>query len=206
MTELPFSVTPNSFTVAWPPCSVPSSASICWKTRVSRSGSKSTTGGRSHACSFSALFSRSPLMPWLSFSSTSVSNVLFGWLDASLPIRFSPWELFSCCFAGDDVKGSSRRFLAEDGAAGMLRRALDDSPSTRFCGKPLAVMASLRSDKMRMGEAVDVSRHENRERQMSLVLLGVPSRAILEDVVWRVSGQCRPLRPTPFRERASDVT
>lgn len=42
------SVTPKSLIVVFPPCSVPSSASICWKHSVSRFSSKSPKGGRSH--------------------------------------------------------------------------------------------------------------------------------------------------------------
>src|SRR5205085_7840305 len=56
---------------------------ICWKVKLSRVGSKSTTGGRSQAWSFSEFVCFSSEISWLSFSSTSDSNALLGWLDPS---------------------------------------------------------------------------------------------------------------------------
>lgn len=78
-------------------------------------------------------------MSWLNFSSTSLSNVLFGWLDASLPAG-PCWEL-ARRFEGDDVSASRRRFLVEPGVAGMLARVVVAAPpNTRFCGRTEAAI------------------------------------------------------------------
>lgn len=39
------------------------------------------------------------------------------------------------------MTGSSRLFFIEDGEAGILRRALEASPNTRFCGSIVAAGA-----------------------------------------------------------------
>lgn len=112
---------------------VPSSASICWKQRESVCGLKPAgIGGRSHAWSRSELCCFKAEISWLSFSRTSDSNVLLGWLDPSFPAF---WELEKWR-AGDEEGGSSRRFLKDvAGVAMMFRRADDASPNSRFCGK-----------------------------------------------------------------------
>ena len=70
-------------------------------------------------------------------SSTSVSKVLFCWLEASLPLA-SFWELLKRAAGEEEGIWSRRRFLAETGVASMLRRALEASPNTRFFGSVVA--------------------------------------------------------------------
>jgi len=81
-------------------------------------------------------------MSWLMRSRTSLSKVLFCWLEANLPFP-SFWELGGWR-AGEDEGTSSRRFFeADEGVAGMLRRALEASPNTRFCGSVVAAIVVL---------------------------------------------------------------
>jgi hypothetical protein len=75
-------------------------------------------------------------MSWLSFSRTSLSKALLGWLDASLP--GVAWELLKRATGEEDGMSSSLRFLVDAGVAGMFWRPFDASPNTRFRGRTVA--------------------------------------------------------------------
>lgn len=123
--------------------------------RLSFLGLKSLgTGGRSQVWSFSVLFCFRSEMSWLSFSRTSLSNVLFGWLDPSLFLG-SFWELLRRP-AGDEEKPSSRRFLEFDGEAGMLRRVLEASPKTRFFGNTVEAIVTTVGDGLKGNKLLSV--------------------------------------------------
>ena len=130
------SVTPNSLMVVFPPCSVPSSASICWKQRLSVFSSKSCKGGLSHCWSFSEFCCFNPLISCVNFSNTSSSNWLFGWLE---PV-FVPFWLSLSLFDGEDPVSSFRLFAVFGEGMGRLalRWAFVESASTLFGGGRVA--------------------------------------------------------------------
>lgn len=117
-----------------------------WKHRLSRDGTKSSTGGRSQAWSRSVLFCFAVEISWLSFSRTSDSKALLGWLEASLlflPL-FCELRKLAAWASGEDVgKVSVLRFFTEDGVDGGTFCRLRDSPSTRFWGRTEAMMGRL---------------------------------------------------------------
>ena len=110
------SVTPNSLMVVFPPCNVPSSASICWKQRLSVFSSKSCKRGLSHCWSFSEFCCFNPLISCVNFSSTSSSNWLFGWLEPC----FLPFWLSLSLFDGEDPVSSFRLFAVFGEVMGRL--------------------------------------------------------------------------------------
>ena len=130
------SVTPNSLMVVFPPCSVPSSASICWKQRLSVFSSKSCKRGLSHCWSFSEFCCFNPLISCVNFSNTSSSNWLFGWLE---PV-FVPFWLSLSLFDGEDPVSSFRLFAVFGEGMGRLalRWAFVESASTLFGGGRVA--------------------------------------------------------------------
>ena len=123
------SVTPNSLIVVLPPWRAPSSASICWKHKLSFVSSKSSMLGRCHCWSRSELFCFRPWMSCVNFSSTSSSNWLFGWLELTFP--FAPFRGVPKFLL---KAPSSFGFFAEWGEAKMFPRVFVASVRTRFIG------------------------------------------------------------------------
>ena len=163
------SVTPNSLMVVFPPCSVPSSASICWKQRLSVFSSKSCKGGLSHCWSFSEFCCFNPLISCVSFSSTSSSNWLFGWLE---PV-FVPFWLSLSLFDGEDPASSFRLFAVFGEGMGRLalRWAFVESASTLLGGGRVAAgivkncdlyVSSGRAERVSSREGAGGARHKAR--------------------------------------------
>ena len=102
-------------------------------------------------------------MPCESFSSTSDSKALLGWLEAILePGPFC--ELGGRRGrAGDEEKMSVLRFLAEDGDDGGMFWRVRDSPSTRFWGNVVMMRLSeaIRESKKKQAEDKEMKQNIN---------------------------------------------
>lgn len=119
---------------------------MAWKHSVSFWALKSPSDGRRHIWSFSALLCRRSEASWDSFSRTSDSKTLLGWLELSFA-RGSFWEPGKR--RGVCEGASTLRFLMELGDEGIFCRELVESPRTRFWGS--LVMDEMSADMVSAG-------------------------------------------------------